>query len=535
MEPPEQWFSDVAPRLLDERNRREVEYFSELIASYQQLLFRSAAGSLAASSALSLSASASLGRPSTPPDDAVAQRYLSTIQRLEKELSDKNAQLATYAGSQLQLVNESKQLLQERQQWEHQLEFFAKRLEEEMLLNEEKDSAMKELNDALLLVREELVRHKELLEATEQDNAALQKRIRELEAQLLRKSEMMQEWLAAHEPPDEMTPRGGSMASQEMAEAVSRLILDQSSVKISSRVVSRVAQSIRAHATEVNSVCFNASGKVLFSGSSDGTVRAWEATTCRAVGEYRGTGTAHPLLCVRVSEDGEMVLGTGCDRKCFVWRVGTGRVFQTLTGHKGKVLAAEFSTLAPNEVITGSSDRSLRVWDVAKGRSVQSINCRSSCNDLAMALGGQFASAHQDGAVRFWDARSKQPLQELVGLHTDQVTSVSFSRDGTRLLTNSRDNTLRVVDTRTFESVVALRHPAYQAGFDWAQASLSPDGAYAAAGGSSGSVFLWNTTSGKLERELSMGHQGAVACCVWRPDGDGLASCDKNGCLVLWD
>ncbi|GLE11624.1 hypothetical protein PINS_up024159 [Pythium insidiosum] len=353
---------------------------------------------------------------------------------------------------------------------------------------------------------------------------------------------MMQQWLEAHEPPDEMTtprrhPSGrnsSSMASQEMAEAVSRLIVDQS-VKISSRVVSRVAQSIRAHATEVNSVCFNASGKVLFSGSSDGTVRAWEATSCRAMGEYRGTGTAHPLLCVRVSEDGEMVLGTGCDRKCFVWRVGTGRVFQTLTGHKGKVLAAEFSTLAPNEVITGSSDRSLRVWDVAKGRSVQSVNCRSSCNDLAMALGGQFASAHQDGAVRFWDARSKQPLRELSGLHADQVTSVSFSRDGNRLLTNSRDNTLQLLDTRTFESVVTLRHDAYHAGFDWAQASLSPDGAYAAAGGANGHVFLWNTISGKLERELSTGHQGAVACCVWRPDGDGLASCDKNGCLVLWD
>ncbi|GLE07097.1 hypothetical protein PINS_up016966 [Pythium insidiosum] len=36
-----QWFTDAAPRLLDERNRREVEYFRELIASYQQLLFRS--------------------------------------------------------------------------------------------------------------------------------------------------------------------------------------------------------------------------------------------------------------------------------------------------------------------------------------------------------------------------------------------------------------------------------------------------------------------------------------------------------------
>ncbi|TMW55517.1 hypothetical protein Poli38472_010399 [Pythium oligandrum] len=533
-----QWLVDDAPRLLDARNRRDVDYFKELIEAHQQLVFRSHGMQASLSS---LSASVALSASTVLPDvSTTAQKYLNTIQELEKELHEKNAQLARYAGNQLQLVNESKELLQERHQWEFQLEFFTKRLEEEMLLNEEKDRAMKDLNEALRLVRDELARHKELLDKTEQEGEGLRRRIRELEEQLLRKSQIMEEWLATNEPPDQIVNKqrggtaGGSMATQEMAESVSKLFID-SGVKITSRVVTRVAHSIRAHATEVNSVCFNASGKVLFSGSSDGTVRAWEAASCRPMGEYRGIGTAHPLLCVRVSEDGGMVLGTGCDRKCFVWRVGTGRVFQTLTGHKGKVLAAEFSTISPNEVITGSSDRSMRVWDVSRGLSVQSINCRSSCNDVAMPVGGQFASAHHDGVVRFWDSRSKQMVQEVKDIHDDQVTSVSFARDGNRVLTNSRDNTLRVLDTRTFESVLTLKHTNYHTGFDWCKASLSPDGAYAAAGSSSGNIFLWNTISGKVEKELSMGHQGAVASCVWRPDGEGVASCDKNGVLVLWE
>uniref|UniRef100_A0AAV1TPG2 Uncharacterized protein n=1 Tax=Peronospora matthiolae TaxID=2874970 RepID=A0AAV1TPG2_9STRA len=44
------------------------------------------------------------------------QRYLATIQRLEREVTDKNAQLASYAGRQLLIVSESKTLLQERDQ-----------------------------------------------------------------------------------------------------------------------------------------------------------------------------------------------------------------------------------------------------------------------------------------------------------------------------------------------------------------------------------------------------------------------------------
>lgn len=540
------WFAGPALRLLDERNRRETDYFLELIDSYQHLLFRSNAMHQSAASLSASSVFGSSGRKDRTIDaDAIANKYLNTIQQLEKELSDKNAQLARYVGSQLQLVSESKELLQERQHWEYQLAFFTKRLEEEMVLNEEKDRAMKELNEALRLVRDELVRHKELLEKAEANNETLLARVRRLEEQLLLKSQLMQEWLSANEPPDQLIPanrrqsappsgHANAFQSQEMAEAMSKLFVD-SAVKVTSRIVTHVSQSVRAHATEVNSVCFNASGKILFSGSSDGTVRAWDASSCRAMGEYRGVGTAHPLLCVRVSEDGEMVLGTGSDRKCFVWRVGTGRVFQTLTGHKGKVLAAEFSTVSLSQVITGSSDRSMRVWDVHRGVSVQSINCRSSCNDIAMAVGGQFASAHHDGVVRFWDSRSKQLSHEVNDLHCDQVTSVSFARDGNRLLTTSRDNTLRLIDTRTFESVMTLQHSGYQVGFDWCKASLSPDGAFAVAGSTTGSVLLWNVMTGRLEKELSMGHQGAVACCVWRPDGEGVASCDKNGCLVLWE
>ena len=119
---------------------------------------------------------------------------------------------------------------------------------------------------------------------------------------------------------------------------------------------------------------------------------------------------SQPLICVRVSEDGELVLGmpvpirpfsqmhflvgTGCDRICQVWRVGTGRIAHTLLGHKrsflfcmlqsdkfsnhiqGKVYAAEFMLDHTNEVLTGGADRSIRVWDVTSGRNLKTFSCR---------------------------------------------------------------------------------------------------------------------------------------------------------------
>ncbi|CAH0479825.1 unnamed protein product [Peronospora belbahrii] len=532
------WFSDEALGLLEARNLREVTAFRDLIASYQQLLFRSPSSS---------SLSASLRLPSAQEqDNAAAQKYLTAIQRLEHEVAEKNAQLARYVGQQLALVNESKTLLQERENWKQKLQLTTKQLDEETMLSLEKDKALKELDAALLLAKEELSRYRMLLENSEKETERLRKRNAELETQVHEKSALLHEWIQTEEHPCRALV---ARMTQETAESMSHLLLNkeegENGTDVKAKLITRMTHSIRAHATEVNSVCFNTSGKILFSGSSDGTVRAWEAeaevsSSPRALGEYRGIGTAHPLLCVRASEDGALVLGTGCDRKCFVWRVGTGRVMQTLTGHKGKVLAAEFSPVLPHEVITGSSDRSLRVWDVMRGVRLQTVSCVSSCNDIATPSGTdatfvQYASAHQDGAVRFWDTRTRRCVQELRGLHTDQTTSVSFG--GNELLTNSRDHTLRVIDPRTYCVLRELRHKDYQCGFDWSQASLSPDGRYALSGGASGILFIWNACTGKLEKQLqpgSTGHHGAIACCVWRPDGQGVASCDKNGVVMLW-
>ena len=310
------WFSDEALQLLEARNLRKVAAFSDLIASHQQLLFRSANVP---------SLTASLRLPSAQEqDDAAAQKYLVAIQRLEREVAEKNAQLASYVSQQLSLVSQSKILLQERDKREMQLQLATKRLDEETVLSLEKDKALKELEAALLIVREELSRHRVLLENSERETDRLRKRNAELEMQVQEKSVLLHEWIQGEEHPSSTLT---AMVSQETAENMSHLLLNEEEgvggTGPEAKLVTHVTHSICAHATEVNSVCFNSSGKILFSGSSDGTVRAWEAeigalSSPRALGEYRGVGTAHPLLCVRASEDGALVLGTGCDRKCFV-------------------------------------------------------------------------------------------------------------------------------------------------------------------------------------------------------------------------
>ncbi|OQR96853.1 hypothetical protein ACHHYP_13212 [Achlya hypogyna] len=486
-------------------------------------------------------------RSESPPS---RRRRLSSMaarlnERNQRETDAFTALVTSYQQmmAQLQYVTSQNQKLHQLQVTAPPSPTRAVALKEEQLLQLQKkmydmEATGKDMEKEMHVLREELTRQRVRAELAEQENEDFRRRIHDLEHQLLQKSTMIADLLLqeadTRAPPTRAEPLQASELPTDAAGSGQPSLLH--------------GKSIRAHATEVNSVCFNGSGRVLFSASSDGTVRAWDAHSCQAKADYRGLGMSQPLICVRVSEDGELVLGaplpptaaqrcvgTGCDRICQVWRVGTGRIAHTLLGHKGKVYAAEFMLDRANEVLTGGADRSIRVWDVATGRNLKGFSCRSTCNDIAVAVGGQFASAHQDGAVRFWDARTKAPVHELGDVHSDQITSVSYAKDGVSLLTNSRDNSLKLLDARTYGVLGEYSAPGYVCGFNWSKASLTPNGAYIAAGSTSGAVLVWDARTQRLWREMKDTHTGAVVGCMWSPDGRKLASCDKNGCLVLWE
>ena len=114
-----------------------------------------------------------------------------------------------------------------------------------------------------------------------------------------------------------------------------------------------------------------------------------------------------------------------------------------LAGHSQKITSVR---LFPGEksVVTGSADRSLRVWDISRHIYSQSSTLRhsSTTNSIDVSYDTQtIASGHLDGGLRCWDVKSGDRVLDLPSLHDGGVTSVQWNpRKGHEILTAGESN-----------------------------------------------------------------------------------------------
>uniref|UniRef100_A0A336LMW7 CSON013240 protein n=1 Tax=Culicoides sonorensis TaxID=179676 RepID=A0A336LMW7_CULSO len=203
----------------------------------------------------------------------------------------------------------------------------------------------------------------------------------------------------------------------------------------------------------------------------------------------------------------------------------------TLTGHSGKVMAAKFMG-EPSKVVTGSHDRTLKVWDLRNKACIETKFAGSSCNDLVITdgSGSTIISGHFDKKIRFWDTRTDCSANDVV--LNGKVTSLDLSKDYKYLLCCCRDDTIKLLDLRKNQIISSFSHDNFKVGCDWARVCFSPDSNKIAAGGADGNVYIWNV-NGPLETTLK-DHSSSVTAVSWHPHYPVLASVDRAKKCIIW-
>ncbi|XP_032846489.1 autophagy-related protein 16-1 isoform X6 [Tyto alba] len=285
-----------------------------------------------------------------------------------------------------------------------------------------------------------------------------------------------------------------------------------------------------AHDGEVNAVQFSPGSRLLATGGMDRRVKLWEVLGDRCEPKGSLSGSNAGITSIEFDSAGSYLLAASNDFASRIWTVDDNRLRHTLTGHSGKVLSAKF-LLDNARIVSGSHDRTLKLWDLRSKVCIKTVFAGSSCNDI-VCTEQCVMSGHFDKKIRFWDIRTESIVKELELL--GRITALDLNSERTELLTCSRDDLLKIIDLRVGAVKQTFSAQGFKCGSDWTRVVFSPDGNYVAAGSADGALYVWNVLTGKLERTLTKHHSSSINAVAWSPAGAHVVSVDKGNKAVLW-
>ena len=240
--------------------------------------------------------------------------------------------------------------------------------------------------------------------------------------------------------------------------------------------------------------------------------------------------------------DGTRLLSGSQDKTFKLWDAATGRLLRTFEGHSETVTSVAFSPDG-TRLLSGSDDKTLKLWDAASGNLIRGWEAQRlgvtavafSPDGTHLLSAGSDPVGRMDNTLRLWDAASGQ-LVRIFGAsatytpdgtkwhgsvhegHSNSVTSVAFSPDGTRLLSGSEDKTRQAVGRRHRAADPHLRGARREV----KSVAFSPDGTRLLSGGRDDTLKLWDTASGQLIRTFEA--SSSVSSVAFSPDGTRVLS-----------
>lgn len=353
---------------------------------------------------------------------------------------------------------------------------------------------------------------------------------------------------------------------------------DDATIKLWDIGTGKLLRTLTGHSKRVTTVALSPDNRFLLSGGKK-KIKLWEVATGKLVRTFGGLFISQNYVVnLQFSPDGQRALSTNNNGEMIYWDVSTGKelhvfnkekekkkraacaVFSpdgrfALQGHKGVMKLWDLTThqlvremkkhagqirsltFAPkhNMVLTATGD-AFKYWNFQTGREIRSFQGESYGPVFITPDGkGLFYVRHtadfrQTAVLR--DGTTGKVLKEF-GKISSLLPGAAFSPDGKYGLL-SRDRDAFLWDLKSGEKIYTLK------GHDdlVTRVAFSPDSRFALTGGETGTLNLWEVSSGRHIRTFltkDQGSTGTVRALAFSADGRSVLSGTLDAKVRLWE
>lgn len=183
-------------------------------------------------------------------------------------------------------------------------------------------------------------------------------------------------------------------------------------------------------------------GKLLVTGGQDHHVHVWNPSSRTHVQSFRGHRDAVSCLAFRSRT---LQLFSGSFDRCIKhWNLKEMGYVETLFGHQQEIMCLE--SLVSERVVSGSRDRSVRVWKIPEETQLVFHDKSGSIDALAMINEQYYVTGSDDGHVSLWFAGRKKPCCTQYQTHGrgNWISSIAVMSGTDLVATGSCDGFIRL-------------------------------------------------------------------------------------------